>query len=131
NDPFEYQYRLAHLITIDLTNHNNRSFVRHPVPGNAQNIPQSNNNYAIATSALVNGHPGASSVLRRANTPDASNTRFYPDQNLPGMTVTDGAQQVTIYPFNTANPTAGDPTAESSAGYMMRFAQWLVNDIGV
>ena len=53
NDPFEYQYRLAHLITIDLTNHNNRFFVRNPVPGNAQDIPQSANNFAIASAGSI------------------------------------------------------------------------------
>src|SRR5262249_3973213 len=70
----------------------------------------------------------------QANTPDANNARFYPDQNLPGITVTDpatGGGTYTIYPFNTNNPTAGDATNETSAGYMMRYAQWLVNDIGV
>src|SRR5262249_61310062 len=58
----------------------------------------------------------------------------YPDQNLAGMTVTDpanGNQTVTIYPYNNANPSAGDPTAETPAGYMMRYAQWLVNSVGV
>src|ERR1051325_10508125 len=46
NDPqYLYQYRLAHLITIDLTS--GRSFVRNPVPGNAQDIPQAPNAWAI------------------------------------------------------------------------------------
>src|SRR4051812_19830925 len=130
---YQYQYRLAHLITIDLTS--TRSAVRNPVPGNANDVRQAANGWAIGTSTLLpNGKPGASTIVRQANTPDANNARFYPDQNLPGITVTDpatGGGTYTIYPYNKHNPLAGDATSETSAGYMMRYAQWLVNDIGV
>src|SRR5206468_447589 len=62
------------------------------------------------------------------------NNRFYPDNALPGITVTDpmdGNQTFTIHPFNNANPSAGDPTSETNRGYMMRYAQWLINSLGV
>lgn len=134
NSPqFQYQWRLAHLITIDLTS--NRSFVRNPVPGNPNNIRQAPNAWAIGTSTIAaNGKPGPSTVVRQANTPVADNNRFYPDSSLPGITVTDpltGGGTYTIHPFNTANPSQGDPVSETNAGYMMRYAQWLVNDVGV
>src|SRR5439155_1501202 len=53
---------------------------------------------------------------------------------LPPIVVTDpanGGGTYTIYPYNTSNPSAGDASSETSAGYMMRYAQWLVNDVGV
>jgi hypothetical protein len=135
NSAYQYQFRLAHLITIDLTNQNNRFFVRNPVPGFGNNIPQAPNAWPIATSVLLpDGKVGADTKNRQANTPTEDNRRFYPDQSLPGMTVTDpgtGGGTYTIRPFNTANPSAGDPTAEDPMGYMMRYAQWLINDIGV
>ncbi|HYO08386.1 MAG TPA: alpha-amylase family glycosyl hydrolase [Tepidisphaeraceae bacterium] len=130
---FQYQYRLAHLITIDLTS--NRSFVRNPVPGNASNVRQAQGPWAIATSTLLpDGKVGGSTIVRQANTPTDENRRFYPDTSLPGITVTDpatGGGTYTIHPFNTANPGAGDPVAETPMGYMQRYAQWLVNDVGV
>lgn len=130
---YQYQYRLAHLLTIDLTS--DRSFVRTPVAtGDPNNIRQAPNAWAIGTSTILpNGKPGASTILRQANTPDINNARYYPDQQLPGITVTDPAMggTYTIRPFNINNPLAGDATSETNAGYMMRYAQWLVNDIGV
>ena len=79
---YQYQYRLAHLITIDLTS--DRSFVRNPVPGDPNNVRQAANGWAIGTSTMLpNGKPGASTIVRRANTPDANNARFYPDRISP------------------------------------------------
>src|SRR2546430_3203964 len=87
---YQYQYRLAHLITLDLTS--SRAVVRNPVPGNPSNIRQAPSGWAIGTSTILpNGEPGASTIVRQVNTPDANNARFYPDQNLPGITVTDPA----------------------------------------
>src|SRR5687768_16440998 len=130
---FQYQYRLAHLITIDLTS--NRAFVRNPVPGNAQNVRQAPAGWAIATSTLLpDGKVGGSAIVRRANTATEENRRFYPDTSLPGITVTDpkdGNQTFMIHPFNTTDPSAGDPVAETPRGYMMRYAQWLINSVGV
>jgi hypothetical protein len=73
------------------------------------------------------------SFARRTRRPE-DNRRFYPDNSLPGITVTDpkdGNQSFTIHPYNTANPGAGDPVAETPRGYMMRYAQWLINDLGI
>lgn len=129
---FQYQYRLAHLITIDLTS--TRSFVRNPVPGDANNIPQAPSAWAFPSTTIVNGQPGASTILRQANSPTNDNKRFYPDNSLPGITVTDpfnGGGSYTIHPYNLADPSQGDPSSETNVGYMMRYAQWLVNDVGV
>src|SRR5436190_21829824 len=86
---YEYEFRLAHLITLNQTQHT--QYVRSPVPGFANNMPTSN---------LANG------IGRIANVPDNNNRRFYPDATLPGITVTDpanGGGSYTIHPFNNAN----------------------------
>jgi hypothetical protein len=88
----------------------------------------------VVSAVTRTGSVAGATIVRQANTPDANNARFYPDTSLPGITVTDpanGGGTYTIYPFNKDNPLAGDPTAESSLGYIMRYAQWLVNDVGV
>src|SRR5438045_8448126 len=51
---FQYQYRLANLITIDLTS--GRSFVRNAVPGNGQDIPQAPTAWAIGDRTLLSGN---------------------------------------------------------------------------
>src|SRR5204862_6401630 len=111
---YQFRSRLAHLLTLDLTN--TRSFVRNPVPGNAADIRQAPSAWAIGTSTILpNGKPGASTILRQANTPDANNARFYPDNALPGITVMDpldGNQTFTLHPFNLADPPAGDHTRQ-------------------
>jgi glycosidase len=108
--------QLAELLDIDHgTNH---QLIRQPVAaGNSQNIP------AGATAW----------VGRLANVPDAANARFYPDTNLPGVTYFDPAtsQNVTVYPYNTANPLAGDAVAENATGLLRRYLQWMVQEIGV
>ncbi len=108
--------RLAGL--IDINHASNIPLVRNPVPGFADNIP------AGTTPAYG----------RLANVPDEANRRFYPDRNLQPIMVYDpatGEGDIPIYPFNTADPTAGDPTAENVTGYLMRNAQWMVQAIGV
>ena len=132
-DPaFEYQYRLAELITLNFTQSNGNSFVRNPVPGFANNVPQSGANWAVPTATRdAGGAVVASNLLRQANIATEANRRFYPDMDGPSRTITDGGVNYTVYDFNTANPAAGDPTSEGVAGYMMRYAQWLVQDIGV
>ena len=40
-------------------------------------------------------------------------------------------QNETIYPFNLANPMAGDAIAENATGLMRRNMQWMVQVIGV
>ncbi|HWP39703.1 MAG TPA: dockerin type I domain-containing protein, partial [Tepidisphaeraceae bacterium] len=107
--------RLAGL--IDIAQEKNHRFIRSPVPGFANNLPAGN------TPAFG----------RLANVPAESNRRFYPDRDLPGMTVWDPAtnETVTIYPFNSADPMAGDPVEENATGYLMRHTQWMVQQIGV
>ena len=92
--------------------------IRQPVAaGNSQNIP--------AGVTAWNG--------RLANVPDSNNARFYPDQELPGATYFDPVtnQNFTVHPFNTANPLAGDAVPENATGLLMRYLQWMVQDVGV
>ncbi|MBX3432053.1 MAG: hypothetical protein KF847_01770 [Pirellulales bacterium] len=102
--------RLAGL--VDIAQEKNYQFIRHPIEeGNPQNIP--------AGTAY--------------NKPNPANARFYPDRDLPGVTLTDPALggTVTRYNFNLADPLAGDPIAENATGLLMRNAQWMVQEIGV
>lgn len=128
---YEYWFRLGeNLVTVDLAS--TRSFVRNPVPGNAQNIRQSNANWAIPTATLLsNGQIGNDTKLRQANVPTEDNRRFYPDMDLGGRTVVDRGVSYTVYDFNIANPGAGDPVAETNLGYMQRYAQWMTQVVGV
>jgi len=108
--------RVAGLVDID--HGTNIQLVRNPVPACANNIP--------AGTAPAYG--------RLANVPDEANRRFYPDHNLQPIRVYDpatGEGDIPIYPFNTADPTAGDPATENVTGYLMRNAQWLVQTVGV
>ncbi len=101
---------------IDIAQESDYSCIRHPVSPNAQNIS-----------------PG-----RVRNRPIASNARLYPDRSLtprvftnPGVSGFSGTTNWTIYPFNTGTPLAGDATPESAAGLLMRWGQWMVEDVGV
>ena len=102
---------------IDIAQETNFQFIRNPVPGFADNLP------AGTTPAFG----------RLANVPTESNRRFYPDTDLPGQTYYDPATNstYTVYPFNTANPMAGDPVTDNGTGYLMRQAQWMIQEIGV
>ncbi|MFT3786232.1 MAG: alpha-amylase family glycosyl hydrolase [Tepidisphaeraceae bacterium] len=130
-DVYEYWFRLGeNLVTIDLASQ--RANVRNPVPGFANNVRQSSANWAVPTATITgSGQVGADTKLRQANTPTEDNRRFYPDQNLPGRTVVDRGVTYTVYDFNLANPSAGDPVAETTLGYMQRYAQWMTQVIGV
>ena len=108
--------RLAGL--IDIAQEKNHRAVRNPVPGFSNNIP--------AGTVPWNG--------RVANVPTEANRRFYPDRSLQPIRVFDpstGEQNIPIYPFNPNNPMAGDPVEENAMGYLMRNAQWLVQEVGV
>jgi alpha-amylase len=106
----QYRERLAGLISI---NHGtNFRYIRNPVPGFDNNLP-------------------GGSV---ANIPSEDNRRFYPDRSLDPIIVFDpatGESGIHIYRFNRDNPAAGDPVEENALGYLMRNAQWLVQEIGV
>lgn len=108
--------RLSGLIDIDHSR--NLQYIRHPVPGFANNIP-------TGTTAS-NG--------RLANVPDENNRRFYPDRQQTPIFVFDpttGESNIAIYPFNAANPLSGDPVSENAMGLLMRYAQWMVQTVGV
>jgi hypothetical protein len=109
--------RLAGL--VDIAQEKNHQMIRHPVElGNPSNIP------AGTTPAFG----------RLANVPDPNNRRFYPDRDLQPMFLFDpatGESGLAIYPFNTANPLAGDASTENALGLIMRNAQWLVQTVGV
>jgi len=102
---------------VDIDQASNNVFIRQPTtPGDPQNIP-------AGTSY---------------NKPDAGNARFYPDLSLspttfwnPGTSRNPGAQQITLYPFNTATPMAGDPVAENATGLLVRWTQWMCDEFGV
>ncbi|HRK30157.1 MAG TPA: PEP-CTERM sorting domain-containing protein [Tepidisphaeraceae bacterium] len=130
-DVFEYWFRLGeNLVTIDLTS--NRTAVRSPVPGNGQNVRQSPANWSVPTTTILsNGIVGVDNKLRQANVPTEDNRRLYPDLNGPSRTVVDRGVSYTVYDFNTANPSAGDPVAETTLGYMQRYAQWMTQVVGV
>lgn len=104
---------------IDIAQEKNYQYIRNPVdPNNPQNLP--------AGTTPLNG--------RLANVADPNNALFYPDQNLPPKTVNDpatGQSNLQIYPFNNADPLAGTPVAENALGYLMRYAQWMVQYVGV
>lgn len=122
----------------DIAQEANFQFIRHPVtPGNPQNIP-------------------AGQVR---NKPNSNNRRFYPDRDLPPLVVNNpgfrdsrcqgsfsgcptdpnspggnrnsDASQITIYPFNTSNPLAGDPIAENATGLLVRWTQWMLDEFKI
>ncbi|MEM1329592.1 MAG: GC-type dockerin domain-anchored protein [Planctomycetota bacterium] len=102
---------LVALIDIDQTSNN--FFIRHPVDAtDPQNIP--------------------AGTLR--NLPDPLNAMLYPDTSLtptvvsnPGTPNHPGTSTLTFYPFNTADPMAGDAVAENATGLLMRWTQWMLD----
>ena len=130
-DVFEYWFRLGeNLVTIDLAS--NREFVRHPVPGEPLNTREAPTAWAFPTTVqLPDGKVGASTILRQANVPTEANRAFYPDQDGPSRTVIDDGVAYTVYDYNLGDLSQGDPVAETPRGYMMRYAQWLTQVVGV
>jgi hypothetical protein len=132
---FEYWFRLGeNLVTIDLASAKSlsRQLVRNPVPGNAQNIRQSPENWQFPTATVLpGGLVGADTKFRQANVPTEANRALYPDLQGTSRTIIDRGVSYTVYDFNTANPMAGDPVPENPLGYMQRYAQWLTQVIGV
>jgi alpha-amylase len=101
---------------VDIAQESNNQFIRQPVQeGDPNNIP-------------------AGTVY---NIPDPDNARFYPDRDLTPFTFTNpgahghGSLQFTIYPYNTADPLQGDPVTDNTTGLLMRWTQWMVDEIGV
>ena len=103
---------------LDFDHGTNHQLIRHPVtPGDPNNIP----------AGVIPW------VGRLANVPDAGNRRFYPDTDLPGTTYWDPktSQNVTVYPYNTSDSTAGDAVQENATALLQRYMQWMVQEIGV
>lgn len=102
----------------DIAQEENNVLIRQPTTaGNPQNIP--------AGTTPWDGY--------LANVPTASNAQYYPDLALTPKTVYDSAlnQSFTVYPYSTTNPMAGTPVAENATGYLMRYTQWMVQQMGV
>jgi hypothetical protein len=110
-------YRGDLVSLVDIAQESNNQFIRQPVDSvNPQNIP-------------------AGTTWNR---PDAGNYRCYPDRQLapfvftnPGTSRNPGAQQFTMYPFNNANPLAGDPVTDNTTGLLMRWTQWTLDELKV
>lgn len=108
---------------IDIAQEKNYVYIRHPVAaGNPQNIP--------------------AGTIR--NLPNPANTRVYPDLQLtpspgiqePGLPPNQfrnpATNQVwTFTQFNTSDPTAGDPVPENATGLLLRWTQWMMDDLKV
>jgi hypothetical protein len=109
--------RLSGLLDID--HETNFQFIRNPVdPDDARNLP--------AGQFPWNG--------KLANVAKASNRQFYPSQSGPGRTLFDPAtnETFTVYDFRGDGSEINDGTVvtENATGYLMRNAQWYVQDVG-
>jgi len=129
----DLEFRLSGLIDLDQTK--NFNYVRHPVPGESQNLPNA---------GIIPDGAG-----RLANVPTELNRQFYPDQDLDPIFVFNpatGQSGIPIHPFNLNDPTnqtstpsptingaalSGDPVAENANGLIMRYLQWMVQVNGV
>ncbi|MEM1012113.1 MAG: PEP-CTERM sorting domain-containing protein [Planctomycetota bacterium] len=110
--------RLSGLLDID--HETNFQFIRNPVdPNDPRNLPN-------AGTQFWNGNI--------ANVPTEANRRFYPSQSGPGRTLFDPAtnETFTVYDFagDGSEATTGTPVTENATGYLMRNAQWYVQEIG-
>jgi len=101
---------------VDIAQESNFPFIRQPVAANAQNIPAGTT----------------------YNKPDPSNARFYPDRQLtpkavtsPGTARNPGVNNFTFYPYSTTDPLQGDPVADNGTGMLMRWTQWMLDDVKV
>lgn len=102
---------------VDIAHEKNYQYIRQPVAsGNPQNLP--------------------AGTIR--NWPSAGNTRYYPDLSLTprnfvntALPVGDPRRNVTLYPYNTANPAAGDPVPESASDYLGRSTLWMMEEFKV
>ena len=116
----DQQERLSGL--VDIAQESNNVFVRQPTVAGPDNIPG-----PTPGAAGWNGFP-------LANVPNAANARFYPDLSGTPQTFTDaglGGASFTRYSYNTSSPSAGTPVAENAMGYLARYAQFMVQSLGV
>ncbi len=112
-----YDARFGGLIDIDHAS--NHRLIRNPVSADdPRNIPAGTGDWFGAT----------------FNLPDPANARLYPDRDLPPIMLFNpatGQADIPVYPFNHDQPLAGDPIPENALGYLMRNAQWLVQNVGL
>ncbi|MBT4692496.1 MAG: hypothetical protein HOB73_04055, partial [Planctomycetaceae bacterium] len=110
--------RLAGL--VDINHSKNHQMIRHPVEAdNPQNIPAGDTKDAAG---------------RLANVPTPNNRRYYPDRDASPIMLFDpttGESDIAVFPFIPDCGGCGDPIAENAMGYLMRYMQWMVQDIGV
>lgn len=106
------QYRGRTNNLLDIAQEANNQYIRNPVPGFANNIP--------AGSSPQWG--------RLANVPTEANRRFYTDRNRAPDRVINGVQ---VWDFTPNTATTGDPVSENATGYLMRHAQWMLQEVGV
>lgn len=97
---------------IDIAQESNNSYVRNPIPGNPNNLP-------AGTVAQFG---------RLANLPTEANRRFYPDRDRAPDRIINGTQ---IWDFTSNTASTGNPVSENATGYLMRHAQWMLQEIGV
>jgi len=100
-------------------------YVRNPIP-NATDV---NGN------PLTNLPAGTSTYAGRiANVPTEANRRFYQDRTAGAdRTLFNPYTNETVsrYNFDSTSATTGDATLENATGYLMRHAQWMIQEIGI
>ncbi len=105
---------------IDINHRTNHQFIRHPIsPDDPANLP---------------GPAADYQGPRPANVPDISNKQFYPDRDLDPIMLYDpstGEANIAVYPFNPDCISCGDPVQENATGYLMRYLQWMVQEVGI
>jgi hypothetical protein len=102
---------------IDIAPETNHQFIRNPVAGgDPLNIP-------------------AGTVYNR---PDGGNARLYPDRDLPPLQIDNpgtarnpGGLSGARYPFGSGDAAAGDAVTDNTTGYLMRWAQWMLEAEGI
>lgn len=114
-----YDGRLLGLIDIDQGKGGSAyEWIRHPVAVDPLNLP----------------------VLAGAvrNQPDPANARFYADRDLPGFSPNNpgtsrnpNPPQYTFYPYNAADPLAGDAVPESAASLLQRATRYYLEVLKV
>ena len=97
----------------------NYMLIREPTTaGNPQNIPEGTGTYLGTT----------------ANIPTATNAQYYPDKSLTPRYENDSTLSMSnfaVYPFDPTSKTDGTPVADNALGYLMRYTQWMIQDVGV
>jgi len=110
--------RLAGL--VDIAQESNNVFIRQPTVAGPDNIP--------------GPVPGATAYFYTglANVPNPSNAQFYPQLGYQTQNFYDADLNTTFSrsSFNTSSPMSGTPVAENALGYLMRYAQYMVQEIG-